>query len=71
MGGGTVILTHGGPHARARRVRVDETDIGKLARRSSRAIHVTAFPGREFAGAVEKIEPQAVVGPERHDVRRC
>jgi HlyD family secretion protein len=43
------------------RVRVDETDIGKLGAGVPARIHVAAFPGREFAGTIEKIEPQAVV----------
>ena len=61
VGGGTVILTMADLTRVRARVRVDETDIGKLAAGVPARIHVTAFPGREFAGAVEKIEPQAVV----------
>ena len=61
VGGGTVILTMADlTHVRAR-VRVDETDIGKLEAGVPARIQVAAFPGREFEGAVEKIEPQAVV----------
>ena len=61
VGGGTLILTMADlTHVRAR-VRVDETDIGKLAPGVPARIQVAAFPGREFRGRVEKIEPQAVV----------
>ena len=61
VGGGTVILTMADLTRVRARVRVDETDIGKLAAGVRARIRVTAFPGREFEGAVEKIEPQAVV----------
>jgi HlyD family secretion protein len=61
VGGGTVILTMADLTRVRARVRVDETDIGKLAAGVPARIHVAAFPGREFEGAVEKIEPQAVV----------
>jgi HlyD family secretion protein len=61
VGGGTVILTMADLTRVRARVRVDETDIGKLAPGVPARIRVAAFPGREFEGAVEKIEPQAVV----------
>jgi HlyD family secretion protein len=61
VGGGTVILTMADLTRVRARVRVDETDIGKLAAGVPARIRVTAFPGREFEGAVEKVEPQAVV----------
>ncbi len=61
VGGGTVILTMADLTRVRARVRVDETDIGKLAAGVPARIQVAAFPGREFNGAVEKIEPQAVV----------
>lgn len=61
VGGGTVILTMADLTRVRARVRVDETDIGKLAAGMPARIEVAAFPGREFAGTVEKIEPQAVV----------
>lgn len=61
VGGGTVILTMADLTRVRARVRVDETDIGKLAAGIPARIEVAAFPGREFSGAVEKIEPQAVV----------
>src|SRR5688572_24309959 len=61
VGGGTVLLTMADLTRVRARVRVDETDIGKLAAGVPARIQVAAFPGREFDGRVEKIEPQAVV----------
>ncbi len=61
VGGGTLLLTLADLTQVRARVRVDETDIGKLSAGVPTRIHVAAFPGREFRGAVEKIEPQAVV----------
>jgi HlyD family secretion protein len=61
VGGGTVLLTMADLTRVRARVRVDETDIGKLGAGVPSRIHVAAFPGREFAGTIEKIEPQAVV----------
>src|SRR5688572_23978190 len=61
VGGGTVLLTMADLRRVRARVRVDETDIGKLAAGVPARVQVAAFPGREFEGAVEKIEPQAVV----------
>ncbi len=61
VGGGTVLLTMADLTRVRARVRVDETDIGKLAAGVPARIQVAAFPGREFEGTVEKIEPQAVV----------
>ena len=61
VGGGTVLLTMADLTRVRARVRVDETDIGKLAAGVPARIHVAAFPGREFGGTIEKIEPQAVV----------
>ena len=61
VGGGTVILTMADLTRVRARVRVDETDIGKLAAGVPARIHVAAYPGREFGGSIEKIEPQAIV----------
>ncbi len=61
VGGGTVLLTMADLTRVRARVRVDETDIGKLSTGVPTRIRVAAFPGREFSGTVEKIEPQAVV----------
>lgn len=61
VGGGTLLLTMADLTRVRARVRVDETDIGKLSAGVPARIRVAAYPGREFSGAVEKIEPQAVV----------
>ena len=61
VGGGTLLLTMADLTRVRARVRVDETDIGKLSAGVPARIRVAAFPGREFNGVVEKIEPQAVV----------
>jgi HlyD family secretion protein len=61
VGGGTLLLTMADLTRVRARVRVDETDIGKLSAGVPTRIRVAAFPGREFSGTVEKIEPQAVV----------
>jgi len=61
VGGGTPLLTMADLTRVRARVRVDETDIGKLAAGVPARIHVAAYPGRAFGGEVEKIEPQAVV----------
>ena len=61
VGGGTLLLTMADLGKVRARVRVDETDIGKLAPGIPARITVAAYPGRNFTGAIEKIEPQAVV----------
>lgn len=61
VGGGTLLLTMADLGTVRARVRVDETDIGKLALGIPAAISVAAYPGRRFTGAIEKIEPRAVV----------
>jgi HlyD family secretion protein len=61
VGGGTVLLTMADLTRVRARVRVDETDIGKLAAGVPASIGVAAFPGREFEGVVEKVEPQAII----------
>ncbi|MGB5133081.1 MAG: efflux RND transporter periplasmic adaptor subunit, partial [Steroidobacteraceae bacterium] len=61
VGGGTLLLTMADLSNVRARVRVDETDIGKLAPGIPARITVAAYPGRSFTGAIEKIEPQAVI----------
>ncbi|HUG03318.1 MAG TPA: efflux RND transporter periplasmic adaptor subunit [Steroidobacteraceae bacterium] len=61
VGGGTLLLTMADLGRVRARVRVDETDIGKLSAGISARIRVAAYPGRVFSGAIEKIEPQAVI----------
>ncbi len=43
------------------RTLVDETDVGQLSAGMAATVTVEAFPDRTFQGAIEKIEPQAVV----------
>ena len=69
VGGGTVILTMADLTRVRARVRVDETDIGKLGAGVPARIRVTAFPGREFTGAGREDRAAGRRGPERHDVR--
>jgi len=61
VGGGTMLLTMADLGRVRARVRVDETDIGKLSAGVPARIQVAAYPGRRFAGVIEKIEPQAVI----------
>jgi HlyD family secretion protein len=61
VGGGTLLLTMADLGRVRARVRVDETDIGKLSTGIPARIRVAAYPGRVFSGAIEKIEPQAVI----------
>lgn len=61
VGGGTLLLTMADLGSVRARVRVDETDIGKLAAGIPARLAVAAYPGRSFGGVIEKIEPQAVV----------
>ena len=61
VGGGTPLLTMADLRRVRARVRVDETDIGKLAAEIPARIRVSAYPGRSFGGVIEKIEPQAVI----------
>jgi HlyD family secretion protein len=61
VGGGTLLLTMADLSNVRARVRVDETDIGKLAPGIPARVTVAAYPGRSFGGAIEKIEPQAVI----------
>jgi HlyD family secretion protein len=61
VGGGTLLMTMADLDRVRVRTRVDETDIGKLGPGMEAQISVASFPGRRFAGTVEKIEPQATV----------
>jgi len=61
VGGGTLLLVMADlSHVRVRAL-VDETDVGKLAPGQPARISVASFPGSEFDGKIEKIEPQAIV----------
>ena len=61
VGGGTLLMTMADLGQVRIRARVDETDIGKLAPGMRAAVTVASYPGRTFAGTIEKIEPQAIV----------
>jgi HlyD family secretion protein len=61
VGGGTLLMTMAELDQVRVRARVDETDIGKLAPGMPASISVASYPGRRFAGTIEKIEPQAIV----------
>jgi HlyD family secretion protein len=61
VGGGTLLLTMADLARVRAKVRVDETDLGKIAPGMPARITVASFPGRRFAGTIEKIEPQAIV----------
>ncbi len=61
VGGGTLLMTMADLSQVRARVRVDETDLGKIAPDMPARISVASYPGRRFAGTIEKIEPQAVV----------
>jgi HlyD family secretion protein len=61
VGGGTALLQMADLSQVRVRALVDETDVGKLAAGQRARISVASFPGLTFAGAIEKIEPQAIV----------
>jgi HlyD family secretion protein len=61
VGGGTLLMTMADLGRVRVRARVDETDIGKLAPGMAAQVTVASYPGRRFAGTIEKIEPQAIV----------
>ena len=61
VGGGTLLMTMANLDRVRVRTRVDETDIGKLVPGMEAQIGVASFPGKRFAGTIEKIEPQATV----------
>lgn len=61
VGGGTLLLRMADLGQVLVRTRVDETDIGKISPGMQAQVEVAAYPSREFAGRVEKIEPLAVV----------
>jgi len=61
VGGGTLLMTMADLAQVRARVRVDETDLGKISPGMPARLTVSSYPGRRFAGTIEKIEPQAVV----------
>ena len=61
VGGGTLLLKMADLRRVLVRARVDETDIGKISAGMQANVSVAAYPGRDFGGQVDKIEPLAVV----------
>lgn len=61
VSGGTPLFTMANLENMRVRTLVDETDVGQLMAGMTATVSVEAFPDRTFRGAIEKIEPQAVV----------
>lgn len=61
MGGGTTLVTMADLSRVQMRAFMNETDIGRIAQGQEARVVVDAFPNRSFTGAVEKVEPQAVI----------
>ena len=61
VSGGTTLVIMADLGVMQVRTLVDETDMGDIRSGMTSNVTVEAYPGRPFAGLVEKIEPQAVV----------
>ena len=61
VSGGTTLFIMANLDDMRVRTLVDETDVGQLTAGMGATVTVEAFPDRTFQGAIEKIEPQAVV----------
>jgi HlyD family secretion protein len=61
MGGGTTLVIMADLSRVQMRAFMNETDIGKINPGQEARVVVDAFPNRTFSGAVEKVEPQAVI----------
>ncbi len=61
VSGGNALFTMANLDNMRVRTLVDETDVGQLMAGMTATVSVEAFPDRTFQGAIEKIEPQAVV----------
>jgi HlyD family secretion protein len=61
VSGGTAMFSMADLAEMRARARIDEVDIGRIRPGQTARVTVEAYPGRVFAGRVEKIEPQAVV----------
>ncbi len=61
VSGGNALFTMANLDNMRVRTLVDETDVGQLTAGMTATVSVEAFPDRTFQGAIEKIEPQAVV----------
>ncbi|MBT8398804.1 MAG: efflux RND transporter periplasmic adaptor subunit, partial [Gemmatimonadetes bacterium] len=60
VSGGTALFIMADLNQVQIRVLVDETDMGQIAPGQETSVQVEAYPGRNFPGVVEKMEPQAV-----------
>jgi HlyD family secretion protein len=61
VGGGSTILTVADLHHVRMQALVNETDVGNVHAGMPVTVTIDAFPGRQFAGSVEKVQPQAVI----------
>ncbi|MCY3704352.1 MAG: efflux RND transporter periplasmic adaptor subunit [Gammaproteobacteria bacterium] len=61
VSGGTTLFMMANLAEMQVRTLVDETDVGQISADLTATVTVEAFPGRSFAGIVDKIEPQAEV----------
>ncbi len=61
VSGGTVLLTIADLNVMQVRTLVAEADVGRIEAQMPATVSVDAFQDRSFRGAVEKIEPQAVI----------
>lgn len=61
VGGGSTILTVADLHHVRMQALVNETDVGNVHAGMPVTVTIDAFPGRQFSGAVEKVQPQAVI----------
>ena len=61
VSGGTTLVVMADLGVMQVRTLVDETDMGDVRSGMATSVTVEAYPGRPFAGLVEKVEPQAVV----------
>ena len=61
VGGGSTILTVADLHHVRMQALVNETDVGNVHEGMPVSVTIDAFPGRQFTGSVEKVQPQAVI----------
>jgi HlyD family secretion protein len=61
VGGGSTILTVADLHHVRMQALVNETDVGNVHQGMPVSVTIDAFPGRQFPGVVEKVQPQAVI----------
>lgn len=61
VGGGSTILTVADLHHVRIQALVNETDVGNVHAGMPVNVTIDAFPGRQFNGAVEKVQPQAII----------